>query len=593
MAEHDLCIHELVAEAAARNPDSAAVVAGETVLSYRRLDRAAAVLAGDLRALGVGPETVVGVHARRSPALVVGALAALKAGGAYAPMDPDGPATRALGRNWGAILTERESAARFTGSGLPVLDLDENRDDRTPAGLPGPAAAPRNLAYVIYTSGSTGRPKGVAVEHRSIVNSTRARLAAYPPYRRFLLLSSVAFDSAVAGVFGTLAGGGTLYLPPTGTESDARALVRQIADHRIDTVLALPSLFDLVLEAAGPDELASLRTVVLAGESCPPALVRRARQRVPDARLANEYGPAEGTVWSTAWHAPSGVLPELDTVPIGRSIPGVRVSVLDESGRPAPAGEIYLAGAGLARGYLGRPGETAAAFVADPDGVPGARRYRTGDRGRWRPDGELEFLGRTDRQLKINGYRVEPGEVEAALLEFPGLRQAAVVESPRAPGRALAACVAPSGTDLPALRDFLAGRLPAYLVPPDIRPVRALPVNLNGKADYAAVRALLATPVPAAVEPPRGAVEQAVARVWCDVLGLPDVSRSAGFADLGRSIDAMRISLRLSRIFGVEVPLLWVYEAASVATLAAWLSRTAPDAGVAAEKRLALDPPTP
>ncbi|MET0424937.1 MAG: non-ribosomal peptide synthetase [Actinoplanes sp.] len=598
MVEHDPCIHELVAEQAARNPGSAALVAGDVSVSYAELDEAADVLAADLRELGVGPEVVTGICARRSPGMIIGVLAVLKAGGAYTPIDPDSPATRLADRPWGAVLTERSFRARFAGSDLPVVDLDDDRRGRRPAVRTGRAATPGNLAYVIYTSGSTGAPKGVAVEHRSLVSSTRARLDAYPPYRKFLMLSSVAFDSAIAGIFGTLAGGGTLCLPRSGTDGDARALVRLVARHRVDTILALPSLYDLMLESAADGELASLRTVILAGERCPAAVLRRSRLQVPEARLVNEYGPAEGTVWSTAWPAPSGDLAGLDTVPIGRPIDGVTVHLLDERGDPVAdgqPGEIHLGGAGLARGYLGRPRDTASAFGPAAGGPPGARMYRTGDRGRRRADGELEFLGRVDRQLKINGFRVEPGEVEQALLKFPGVRQAAVVESPRAPGRALAACVTPPGVGLPALREFLRGRLPEYMIPPDIRPVGSLPLNPNGKVDYPAVREVLATAAPAAAgEPPGTGTEQAVVRVWCDVLGLDSVDRSASFVDLGRSIEAMRVSLRLSQIFAIEVPLLWVYEASTVAELSAWLMATASDADAVAEKWLAArEPVTP
>jgi amino acid adenylation domain-containing protein len=597
MVEHDPCIHELVAEQAARNPGSIAVVAGDVTMSYAELNEAADVLVADLRDVGVGPEVVVGICARRSPGMIIGALAVLKAGGAYAPIDPDSPATRLAERPWGAILAERSFRPRFVDSGLPMVDLDEDWRGRRPAAGLGRTAAPGNLAYVIYTSGTTGAPKGVAVEHRSLMSSTRARLSAYPPYRKFLLLSSVAFDSAIAGIFGTLAGGGTLCLPRAGTDGDARALARLVARHQIDTILALPSLYDLMLESAGARELASLRTVILAGERCPAALLRRSRREVPAARLVNEYGPAEGTVWSTAWHAPPGDLADLGAVPIGRPIDGVTVHVLDGRGRPVAAGqagEIHLGGTGLARGYLGRPRDTASAFVPAHDGPPGARMYRTGDRGRWRADGELEFLGRVDRQLKINGFRVEPGEVEQALLEFPGVRQAAVVESPRAPGRALAACVTPVGVSLSALREFLRGRLPEYMIPPDIRLTDALPLNQNGKVDYPAVRDVLSTPAPAVTEPPGTGTEQAVVRVWCDVLGLDGVDRSASFVDLGRSIEAMRVSLRLSQIFAIEVPLLWVYEASTVAELSAWLLDAAADADASAEKWLTTrEPGTP
>jgi acyl-coenzyme A synthetase/AMP-(fatty) acid ligase len=444
---------------------------------------------------------------------------------------------------------------------------------------------------VIYTSGSTGAPKGVAVEHHSLVSSTQARIAFYPAPRAFLLLSAVAFDSAMAGIFGTLTQGSALCLPPAGMETDPREIARLIAAHRIDALLALPSLYELLLEAAEGAQLASLRTVIVAGERCPPRLVTQSRARVPTAALVNEYGPTEATIWSTAWRAPPHpAAPPQSTVPIGRPIDGVRVWLRDGSGQQVAAGEtgeLCVSGAGVARGYLGRPDLTAAVFVADPAGPPGARLYRTGDLARQRADGELEFVGRMDRQLKIRGFRIEPAEIEEAILRLGGVRQAVVMESPRAPGAALAAFVTADGLTPAQVRQSLGDRLPAYMVPTEVCLLEALPLTLTGKVDHRMLASMLTQADGAAADPPRSPTERVVAQLWREVLHRAPIGRSDNFLDLGQSLDAMRIALQLSQLFRVEVPLLWVYEAPTVEAIAQLLESMVANASTIAATWLA------
>ncbi|MGP4096447.1 non-ribosomal peptide synthetase [Nonomuraea sp. KM90] len=583
------CIHDLVSSAARRQGNAPAVVSEGLTLTYAELDQRANALAGELQKRDVGPEVLVGVHMPKSLAMVVGILAVLKAGGAYVPMDPAAPADRLSDAPVRLVLSQRALAQQPMIAGAQVLHLDGDWDLTTgqPEFVPSQPAGPDNLAYVIYTSGSTGRPKGVAVTHRSLVGSTLARHAWYQPPQAFLLLSAMAFDSAVAGIFGTLSRGGALHLPPPGAESDLAMIGRLVQRDGIDTILTLPSLLELLLDTVAPEALATLRTVTVAGERCPPGLPAKCRSRLPSADLYNEYGPTEATVWSTVWRASGKGLPDGGTVPIGRPVDGIRVSVVDATGALVPdgtPGELCLGGTGLARGYYARPDLTAAAFEPDPTGPPGARRYRTGDLVHRREDGDLEFLGRMDRQVKIRGYRVEPDEIEAAMQRHPSVRQAALVTSAGTGEATLVAFVAGPSVDLAGLRAFLGETLPTYMVPGEIREMDRLPLTPNGKVDLRALETLLSTPadVPAA-DAPRGAVEQVVAAVWCEILGLPCIERDRSFLEIGGSLAVARVALRLSQVFGGHVPLLWVYEAETVEQLAKWLEVNVADASTTAE----------
>jgi amino acid adenylation domain-containing protein len=571
-------IHDLVLAYAVAAPDAIAVAGPGATLTYADLVHRAGALAARLRADGVGPEVLVGVRLPKTPELPVALLAVLMAGGAYVPLDPAAPPGRTDGVPLRLLLTE---------SDVPPSGNSGN-GSQTPAWTKGPAPSPDNLAYVIYTSGSTGRPKGVAVTHRALVASTLAREDWYEPPRAFLFLPAVAFDSAVAAVFGTLARGGALHLPPPGTETDGPALARLVAERRIDSLLALPSLYELLLDSAAPGQLDSLRSVTVAGERCSPRLPARSRREVPGARFTNEYGPAEMTVWSTAWRAPEDRALDLDSVPIGRPIRGVRADVLDPAGQPVPVGtpgELYLAGPTMARGYHERPELTEAVFQPDPSGPPGARRYRTGDLVRLRPDGELEFLGRVDRQVKIRGHRVEPGEVEEVLRRHPGVRSAAVVAKDAAGGVSLAGFVTGPTADPAELHEYLRRTLPEYLVPATLRRLESLPTTVNGKVD---MNALAALPADDPGEPPRTDLERVVAEVWCATFGVAEIGREQEIYEFGGSLAVARIALHLSGVFDVEVPLLWVYESATVAGLARWLAEHAPYAAETARRRLGV-----
>ncbi|HJT26682.1 MAG TPA: amino acid adenylation domain-containing protein, partial [Pyrinomonadaceae bacterium] len=430
-------IVELFERQAAARPEAIAVVCGKEALSYAELNERANQLGHYLRRVGAGPEVLVGLCVERSLAMVVGVLGILKAGGAYVPLDASYPASRLelTLRDCGAavVLTQAHLLERLgeqlkaTGAQLLCLDRQWAEIARESVANVKAAVAGENLAYVIYTSGSTGRPKGVGVTQQNLLHTTRAREVYYRTTpRSFLLLSSIAFDSSVAGLFWTLSGGGQLVVPEEGMQREARSLVELVQEKEVTHLLSLPSLYALLLEEGNGSELASLEGVIVAGEVCGPALVQRHVEVASQTALYNEYGPTEGSVWSTVQQC---VVESV--VPIGRPIANVRMYVLEPGMRIAPlglSGELYVGGAGVTRGYLNDATQTAQKFVPDPfSGESGGRLYRTGDRARYRTNGEIEFLGRVDNQVKIRGYRIELGEIETVLREHPAVREGVTV----------------------------------------------------------------------------------------------------------------------------------------------------------------------
>jgi len=570
------CIHDWILETARQRPDAPAVWAEGVELSYRALEQRTAALALELERAGVVPGALVGVHLERSAELVVALLAVLRAGAAYVPLPPSYPRERVLTMLADSralvVIGAAASAtalAGFRGTLVPV------HAPRATAGVaPRARVTPADLAYVIYTSGSSGKPKGVPITHANLVHSTRARVAAYAGrVERYLLLSSFAFDSSVAGIFWTLVQGGTLVLPSEGLEKDLASLPGLIARQRPTHLLGLPSLWSLVLEQGSTRDLASLDTVIVAGESCPAELVRRHRAKLPSVKLYNEYGPTEGTVWSTVFDARAPLVRA--QVPIGRPIPGSSAYVLTPERELAPigvAGELWIGGPGVASGYLNRPELTAERFAEDP--FSGGRMYRTGDRARWLADGNLEFLGRIDNQVKIRGYRIEVEEIEAALSAHPAVREAIVLaRDDGGRGARLVAYVVPIGprpaeTDL--LR-YLAERVPEYMVPARAVALDGWPQLPNGKIDR---KALPEPPEPLAFAEPEGALEIVLAALWADVLGLEAVGRHDDFFALGgHSLSATRLYARLKETLQVKLPLRTLFEQRTPAALAAELAR--------------------
>src|SRR6185369_17951967 len=404
----------LFAAQAQRTPDATAVIFEDRVLTYAALDAHANRLAHHLQSLGVGPETMVGLCVERSPEMVIGLVGILKAGGAYLPLDPNYPRERLAfmlaDAGCPVLVTQSALLERLpeaAAAQLVRLDADWPAIARQPATAPPLDLDPRHPAYVIYTSGSTGTPKGVVVAHQQIAASNAARSSFYAdvPAPRFLLLSSIAFDSSVAGTFWSLLSGGTLVLS---SDLSVDAALAAIAEHDVNCFLAVPSLYGALIDSIQDLPRVELQAVIVAGEACSAELVDRHHRDFPGVALVNEYGPTECSVWSSAHR-----LTQMDggqrNVPIGRPLPNYRAYVLDDGLEPVPAGvagELYIAGVGLARGYLNRASLTAERFVADPNGAAGSRMYRTGDLARWRADGVLEFLGRADAQVKLRGFRI-------------------------------------------------------------------------------------------------------------------------------------------------------------------------------------------
>jgi amino acid adenylation domain-containing protein len=574
--------HRLFEAAARRAPGAPAAVFDGTALSYAELNAAANRLARVLRRRGVGAESRVAVAMARGPELPVALLAVLKAGGAYVPVDPDYPAERiryVIGDSGAAlVLCTAATRARVEDAGADTLavelecDLLRREDARELDGDPHPDA----LAYVIYTSGSTGRPKGVGVSHRALGAHNLAVVDRYglTAADRASQLTSIGFDISVEEIFPTWAAGGAVVFRPERVAGFGSEFMAWLARERV-TVLNIPTAFWHAwvhdLAASGTPLPPSLRLTVVGGERAQPAALAEWRRIAGGGiRWMNGYGPTEAAVTATVYEA----VGDLDgEVPIGRAMAHARTYILSEELHPLSEGELCLGGEAVARGYLRRPGLTAERFAPDLFGAPGSRLYRTGDRARWRADGEIEFLGRVDEQVKIAGFRVEPGEVEAVLAEHPAVAQAAVLAREfEGAGLRLVAYAVPraDGVDEAELRRWLRERLPGFLVPSALVLLDALPLSAHGKIDRRALPAPaeLDPPLPGFAEP-RGDTEREVAQAWREVLGIPRVGADADFWALGgHSLLAMQVLSRIRQRLGVELPVRALFDAPTVAALA-------------------------
>ncbi|MEU9447536.1 amino acid adenylation domain-containing protein [Streptomyces sp. NPDC048277] len=577
---------ELFAQQAARTPDTAAVICGDTTLSYAELDRRADALARRLAAAGVGPESAVGLLMERSADLVTAILAVLKAGGCYVPLNTRYPVQRShwILERTGAVVLLADPATltdpAVTGSPVPVLDVTGDHRD-APSAAPRAPRSPDQAAYVMFTSGSTGEPKGVVVTHGNV-----AALALDQSFgdghRRVLAHSPHSFDASTYELWVPLLSGGQVVVAPPG-QLDTATLARLVTEHGVTSLFITTSLFNLVVEEC-PEALSGVREVWTGGEAASVTAFRRAQDAAPGTVLTNVYGPTETTTFATR-HRLTPPARVDGPLPIGGPMDNTRLYILDDTLRQVPVGvqgELFIGGSGLARGYLDRPALTAERFLPDPFGAPGARMYRTGDLARWRPDGVVEYLGRADDQVKIHGFRIELGEIDAVLARVPGVARSAVVVREEGPGerRLVGYAVPEPGVECvpDVVREALAVTLPEYMVPAVVV-VDDLPLTPNGKLDQRALPAP-ADGAPRDYTAPATPTEETVAAVWTEVLGAERVGRDDDFFALGgHSLRATRAVSRLSGRLGTEIPLRTLFEHPVLHRFAAAVdTRTAPAA---------------
>jgi amino acid adenylation domain-containing protein len=579
-------IAELFKQQATLTPDAIALVYKDRRLSYREVDERSDGLAVRLQASGVKPETLVGVRMGRSENLVLGILAILKAGGAYVPLDPSYPQERlshVIGDSGIQILiTSAETRDRFPlGECLTLLDVEERDSALQNLEAVTSTANSHNLAYVMYTSGSTGSPKGVMVEHRNVVNFfTGMDRAIGSDPGVWLAVTSVAFDISVLEILWTLTRGFKVVIH----DDEGPGSIRdEIIRHHVTHLQLTPTLAHmLTLDERTNRALGSLKQILLGGEAVPASLVNRIRQ-VFSGEIYNMYGPTETTIWSTTYPVKEPGI----TVPIGRPIANTQIFILDRDQKPMLAGEpgeMFIGGDGVARGYWNRPELTAERFLTLAS-LSGQRVYRTGDLARFRPDGNIEFLGRTDHQIKLRGHRIEPGEIEALLEQQPGVKQAVVVaREDREGDKRLVAYVVAAGMGEETagkLKKALAARLPEIMVPSTFVFISALPLTDNGKIDR---KALLGFPQPFLQDTalvsnsqiaPQSEIEAIVCQAWKDALGLPSVGLDQNFFDLGaHSLTVAEVQAKLQNLLQREVPIVDLFEFSTIASLSRHLSDT-------------------
>jgi amino acid adenylation domain-containing protein len=580
LQQQSLCVHELLQDGIRRNPEAIAIEFQARSLTYDELDRRSNQLARLLRKQGVEPEVLVGVCVDRSIEMVIALLGILKAGGAYVPLDPTYPSDRIQyvldDARVNILITQRDlrSSLPVMAAELICIDSDASRFEREDTVAVESGVRPENLAYVIYTSGSTGRPKGVQVEHRSVVNflSSMQRQPGMSADDALVAVTTLAFDIAGLEIYLPLLVGGRLVIAPRDTIADGRSLMELLTRSHATTMQATPTTWRLLLESGwkGNDNL----KVLVGGDALSADLARQLAQRCGS--VWNMYGPTETTIWSSVYRVMGN---DEKLVPIGKPIDNTTFRVFDANRQPVAEGaegELYIGGAGLARGYFDRAELTREKFVADPfSPVPGARLYRTGDLVRLRPDGDIEFLGRIDHQVKIRGFRVELGEIEAVLEQHTCVRQAVVIAREDAPGdkRLVAYYVSKPGksVSLSLLREHLAQQLPEYMLPVAFVQIENFPLTPNGKVDRKAL------PAPKGGDfgircqylAPRDATERTLVNIWEKVLGVSPISVRANFFELGgHSLLAGRLFTKILHTFGKELPLSTLFRSPTVESLA-------------------------
>ncbi|MET0646492.1 MAG: amino acid adenylation domain-containing protein, partial [Pyrinomonadaceae bacterium] len=582
------CVHELIAAQARSAPDQVAVASGTESVTYRQLEKRADKLADYLAAHGVGPEVRVGICVERGVEMLVALLGILKAGGAYVPLDPGYPKERLAymveDSQLALLLTEESLRERLPDCAGEVVCLDARRDEiaRASERPSGARVGGDNLAYVIYTSGSTGRPKGVMISHRALVNLL-CSMREQPGLSEedvLLAVTSISFDIAALELYLPLLVGARVRIADRRTAADGEALRRELIDAGATVMQATPTTWRVLLESGWRNE--TRIKAISGGEPLPEGLSRTLSELTPS--LWNVYGPTETTIWSTALRVEGP-----GAVTIGRPVANTQIYILGEGWQPTPvgvAGHLLIGGDGLARGYHLRPELTAEQFVPDPfSGRAGERLYQTGDLARYRPDGQIEFLGRNDQQVKIRGYRIETGEVEAALNRHPGVRVSVVAPYAGEGDLRLAAYLLsddPQGLDPVELRRFLKEKLPEYMIPTAFVRLEDFPRTPNGKIDRKAL------PAPAQAQAPGGRaslaartpIEEELVRIWAELLGAEPASVHDNFFELGGySLLAMQMNHRLRETFRLDIPLVALFESPTIAELAAEVARRRAEQG--------------
>jgi amino acid adenylation domain-containing protein len=586
--ERDKCVHQLVELQASRQPNALAVVYGEKQISYGELNRRANRLAHYLRAHGVGRETRVGVLMERSANWIVALLGILKAGGVYVPLDGSYPAGRLRFMVEDAeirLLLTQSGQPRIEASEVVFLDQDWEWLESESTENPENVTQAEDLAYLMYTSGSTGQPKGVGVPHRAINRLVRnTNYVKFDESDRVAQISNASFDAATFEIWGALLNGSRVVVLEKETALSPKELKKQLVEHEISAMFLTTALFNQTA-LSRPEIFASLKYMIFGGDTADPRAVHRVLGEGRPEHLVNAYGPTENTTFTTWYDAQESDI-GARMIPIGQPLSNTEVWVLDQQSRMVPVGvpgELCIGGDGLARGYIRRPELTAEKFVPHPySRNAGARLYRTGDLVRYREDGNIEFLKRMDQQVKVRGFRVELGEIESTLNQYRAVMESIVVDRKDSSGdiRLIAYFVPEVGVEPTSLEllTFLQEKLPSYMLPSAFMAIKEIPLTPNGKVDRRAL------PAPEQIEvstagfiAPRTEMEQLVAEIWCEILGITQVGADSNFFDLGgHSLLATRVMNRIRERCGVELPLRVLFEFPTVVSLAAKLDDARP-----------------